>query len=177
MAKMQKARDSQETQTGGARTGLPVYRLLAAVLVLAAIAATYVSVGDGADPITPVGRFSDVGTDTMQFIAYNQSVTLTPVQETIFEEALTGLKAPCCSDRTAHTCCCPCNMARSWWGLSKHLIADEGYDAYQVRSAVRDWFAYINPNGFSGKACYTGGCERPFHLDGCGGMSEDRLVL
>jgi hypothetical protein len=68
-------------------------------------------------------------------------------------------------------------MAKSWWGLSKHLIVDEGFDAQQVKTAVKEWLEFINPDGFSGNACYTARCNRPFHKNGCGGMKEDNLVL
>jgi hypothetical protein len=68
-------------------------------------------------------------------------------------------------------------MAKSWWGLSNHLIADGGYGAEEVRAAVEGWIEFINPEGFSGDACYTSGCPRPFHRDGCGGMDEDRVIL
>lgn len=122
-------------------------------------------------------RFNDVAAQTHEFHAYNRSIRLNEGQEAIMREALTELPAPCCSDKTAYTCCCECNMAKSWWGLSKHLIADEGYDAEQVRDAVEDWFAFINPDGFSGDACYTGGCFRPFRENGCGGMDESQIAL
>jgi hypothetical protein len=68
-------------------------------------------------------------------------------------------------------------MAQTWWGLSKHLIADQGYDADQVRAAVEGWLEFINPDGFSGDSCYTGGCSRPFYRNGCGGMDEERVVF
>ncbi len=122
-------------------------------------------------------EFTDVRKQTREFMAYNKSISLTPEQEEVKREALSGLKAPCCADRTAYTCCCSCNMAQTWWGLSKHLIVNEGYDADQVRTAVQEWLKFINPNGFSGDACYTGGCGRPFHRNGCGGMDEDRVVF
>ena len=81
-------------------------------------------------------------------------------------QALSRIPAPCCSDNSAYTCCCPCNMAKTWWGLSHHLIANEGYDADEVQAAVEEWIEFINPKGFSGNACYTGGCPRPFHRNG-----------
>jgi hypothetical protein len=45
-----------------------------------------------------------------------------------------------------------------------------------VRQAARDWLAAAAPDGFSGDACYRGGCARPIHQNGCGGM-DDRQVL
>ena len=59
---------------------------------------------------------------------------MTPEQEAIKKTALTKIPAPCCSDNTAYTCCCPCNMAKTWWGLANHLIANEGYGAEQVQA-------------------------------------------
>lgn len=122
-------------------------------------------------------EFKDVRRQTAEFMRYNKQITLTPEQEAIHREALTGLEAPCCSDKTAYTCCCPCNMARAWWGLSKHLITERGHDAEQVRSAVAEWFKFINPTGYTGDACYTGGgCNRAFANNGCGGMVESRVI-
>lgn len=122
-------------------------------------------------------EFTDVKKQTREFIGYNESIELTPEQELIKQKALSGIPAPCCSDNSALTCCCPCNMAKSWWGLSHHLIANEGYGAEEVQAAVEAWIEFINPDGFSGNACYTGGCNRPFDRNGCGGMSESKIVL
>ena len=139
------------------------------------------SVGCGArhraEAAGSVYPFTDVREQTREFHAYNREIALTPEQQAIMEEALTQLPAPCCSTETALTCCCSCNMARSWWGLAKHLIADRGLEAEQVRTAVAEWFEFINPQGFSGDSCYTGGCGRPFHENGCGGMKEDEIVF
>jgi len=143
-------------------------------MTVAAVAATLAALvavwGRGASAASAI-EFTDVREQTLQFIAYNRTIELTPEQEAVKREALEALPAPCCKDRTAHTCCCPCNMAQSWWGLAKHLIADEGYDAEQVRAAVEEWFAFINPDGFSGDSCYTGRCALPFRANGCGGMN------
>ena len=122
-------------------------------------------------------EFTDVRSETARFIEYNNSLELTAEQEAIKKEALTRIPAPCCSDNTAYTCCCPCNMAKTWWGLSNHLIADEGYGADEVQAAVEKWIAYINPDGFSGKACYIGRCSKPFAKNGCGGMNETELIF
>ena len=92
-------------------------------------------------------------------------------------EALEALPAPCCENFSAATCCCECNMARATWGLAKHLIVEKGYDAATVRTAVADWHRAINPGGFSGDACFTSGCGRPFAKNGCGGMNEGALVF
>ena len=133
--------------------------------------------GEGESSDGSAIEFTDVRRQTREFIGYNKSINLTPEQEAVKREALEGLPAPCCKDKTAYTCCCSCNMAQSWWGLSKYLIAEHGYGADEVREAVKDWFEFINPNGFTGDACYTRGCGRPFHRNGCGGMSEERVVF
>lgn len=122
-------------------------------------------------------EFTDVREQTKEFIGYNDSIQLTPEQEAIKKQALTAIPAPCCSDNSAYTCCCPCNMAKTWWGLANYLIAREGYDADQVRAAVEEWIEFIGPEGFSGNACYTGGCMRPFHRNGCGGMHQGNVVF
>lgn len=122
-------------------------------------------------------EFTDVKTHTREFIDYYNTIELTPEQELVKREALSRIPAPCCSDNTAYTCCCPCTMAKTWWGLSHHLIADEGLSAEEVQAAVEGWIEFINPRGFSGDACYTGGCVRPFHRNGCGGMDEKQIVF
>jgi hypothetical protein len=120
--------------------------------------------------------FHDVAAQTKEFIGYDGSIHLTPEQEAIRVEALSALPAPCSSDNSAATCCCPCNMAKSVWGLSKYLITEKGADAAQVRQAAQDWFRFINPAGFSGDACYTGGCNRAFKANGCAGMDPHNPV-
>ena len=125
---------------------------------------------------SPFG-FTDVRKHTKEFIGYYNTIQLTPQQELVKQKALSRIPAPCCSDNTAYTCCCPCNMAKTWWGLSHHLIAEKGYGAKEVQATVEGWIDFIGPKGFSGNACYTGGCARPFHRNGCGGMNEKRIVF
>ena len=113
-----------------------------------------------------------------KYIAYNKSIkTLTVTQRVVMESALSTLPAPCCSKYTAATCCCSCNLARTIWGLSKHLIVEQNYSAGEVRKSVSDWIQAVNPDGFSGKACFNGGCRRPFGSDGCGGMSTSKIAF
>lgn len=158
------------------------YAILAATALAVAALFTFQYPGAAwaaAKPVTTVGgvTFQDVPTQTKQFIAWNESIQLTPAQEAIRVEALSAIPAPCCSDNSAATCCCPCNMAKSVWGLSKHLITEKGAGVEEVRKAAQDWFTFINPKGFSGDVCYTGGCGNAFHENGCGGMRADRPVF
>jgi hypothetical protein len=124
------------------------------------------------------------------FLQYYEQYSLTPEQEAIKREALTPLLAPCCDDNPMYTCCCPCNLAKSVWGLSARLIVVDGYDAPAVREAALQWLRFIrrdyykareleqqglNPRTFgvyAGKSCYEGRCELPFRQGGCGGMGE-----
>lgn len=122
-------------------------------------------------------EFTDVRQQTKDFHRYFREIELTAEQEAVMREALEDLAAPCCQDKSAYTCCCECNMGRSWWGLSKFLIAEKGAGAEEVREAVSRWFDFIHPRGSSGTACYTGGCARSFKDDGCGGMREDQVVF
>lgn len=115
--------------------------------------------------------FSDPVEDTQRFHRWYDEIELTPEQEEVMKAALEPLAAPCCKDRSAYTCCCKCNLGRSWWGLSKYLITEEGAGVEEVRAAVEEWFGRVNPDGFSGDSCYTGGCARSFRDNGCGGMS------
>ncbi|MFQ5743899.1 MAG: hypothetical protein ACE5HV_09965 [Acidobacteriota bacterium] len=112
-----------------------------------------------------------------EFIGYNRSVILTPRQERVMRAALFGMQASCCKEYSAYTCCCTCNLSKTVWGFSKHLIANEGYGAKEVRAAVKQWIHYINPEGFSGNACFSGRCNKPFKSDGCGGMKESNLIF
>ncbi len=139
--------------------------LLAAALAVQALSATQ-------DPVP----FTDVKAQTMQFIEWYDTIELTAEQKAVKKAALEPLPAPCCSNNTAYTCCCPCNMARSLWGLTHYLITEHGYNAEQVQAKVKEWIAYINPKGYSGDVCGTGGCNRPFEHNGCGGMRKGQVT-
>jgi hypothetical protein len=124
------------------------------------------------------------------FLQYYEQYGLTPEQEAIKREALTPLVAPCCDDNSMYTCCCPCNLAKTVWGLSARLVVVEGFDAPAVREAALQWLRFIrrdyykareleqqglDPRTFgvyAGNSCYEGRCELPFRQGGCGGMSE-----
>ncbi len=121
--------------------------------------------------------FTNVERQSREFMGYESSIRLTADQQAIKEEALTAIPAPCCNDNSALTCCCPCNMARTIWGLSHYLIAEQGANADAVRAKVKEWIEFINPSGFSGDACYTGGCGKSFSEGGCGGMNPANLVV
>lgn len=122
-------------------------------------------------------EFTDVGAQARDFMADNRRIKLTRAQESVKRKALSHLRAACCSDLSAYTCCCQCNLSRTVWGLANHLIAEEGFGAEQVSVNVTEWLHFVNPAGFSGNTCFNGGCGRPFGKDGCGGMSESQLVL
>jgi len=126
-------------------------------------------------PAAAAIQFSDARRQAGEFIGYYHSIVLSAEQEAIEAEALSAIPAPCCSNVSIATCCCPCNLAKSAWGLARLLIAQQGYSAQQVRATVEDWLRFSNPRGYSGNACYTHGCSRPFDHDGCGGMDEKRI--
>ena len=121
--------------------------------------------------------FKDVEVQTRRFMEWERTIRLNSEQETIKKAALSAIPAPCCSDNSAYTCCCPCNMSRSIWGLANYMISKQRADAKVVRAKAEEWIAYINPNGYGGKACYIGRCRRPFREDGCGGMKPSHLVF
>lgn len=155
---------------------------LAAVLLVAGLIFASGGAGEAAPGEMPATARSMVKTatsraDISQFVQYNRQIELSPAQQAVQREALETLPAPCCSNYSAATCCCDCNLARATWGLAKHLIKNEGLGAAEVRTAVAGWHRTINPDGFSGKACFSGGCGRPFRHDGCGGMEEGELVF
>jgi hypothetical protein len=122
-------------------------------------------------------RFLGTRQEALALAAYSNSISLTSDQWKVQQEALWSLPAPCCSNYSAATCCCKCNLARTIWGLSKHLIAERGFDANQVRDSVEGWIEASNPAGYRGDACSKGGCGRPFNRDGCGGMDRNQLVF
>ncbi|HSK75369.1 MAG TPA: CusA/CzcA family heavy metal efflux RND transporter [Thermoanaerobaculia bacterium] len=122
-----------------------------------------------ANPAQPA---RDMKTEAVRYIEYYNSIRLTPEQEKVKNDALTKIPAPCCSENSIATCCCPCNMAKAVWGYSAYLITEKGYNAPQLEKAVRDWLGAANPSGFTGDACHNGGCARSFEHNGCGGMIE-----
>jgi hypothetical protein len=122
-------------------------------------------------------KFFDAPSQAAEFIGYSRSVALTPAQQKVWEKALSTMAAPCCKEFPLATCCCPCNLAKSAWGLANFLIARKSATADQVRDAVGGWLAFVNPNGFSGDVCNSaGGCARHFSHNGCGGMDERNLL-
>lgn len=148
--------------------------LVVAVLALPAMASTKAgsSAKGGTSRQTPQIRFYNVRQQTEEFIGYNKWISLTPEQQRIKTQALSSIPAPCCSKYSMATCCCPCNLAKSVWGLANHLIAEKRYDAPRVKQAVLQWIRFTNPNGSAGNACFQGRCGRAFREDGCGGMDE-----
>ena len=119
----------------------------------------------------------DIRALAKQYIAWSESIQLTPEQQKIKEEVLSSIPTTCCKKYSMLTCCCPCNMAKTIWGLSNHLLTHEGADARQLRTAVLEWTRTVGPNGFTGDACFKGGCARPFAENGCGGMDSERVVF
>lgn len=131
------------------------------------------------EPARPVQidiEFTDVKEQTIQFMEYYEAIELTPEQERVKLAALSKLPAACCADNSAYTCCCVCNLSRTVWGLTAHLIAERDYDAEQVQAAVKKWIEFVNPGGFSGNSCYRGGCARSFANNGCGGMNPNHFI-
>lgn len=179
--------ENQKKEAGAGRSKKPtgaldgrrskVQWVVVAAVAAAALVALGSLLGDKGTAVASPIEFTDVREQAKEFIGYYNSIQLTPEQQLVKRQALSRIPAPCCSDNSAYTCCCPCNMAKTWWGLTHHLIVNEGYDAEQVQAAVERWIDFINPQGFSGKACYTGGCPHPFNRDGCGGMSESEIVF
>jgi len=121
--------------------------------------------------------FSGSLDEVKTLIGFYHSIRLTPEQERLKVEALSAMPAPCCSQYSLATCCCPCNMAKAAWGLAARLITEKKYNAEQIRQAEAAWLKQVNPAGFSGNSCFTGGCSRPMRANGCGGMKEENVVF
>lgn len=169
---------SRNAAARGARWWLPAAGLVAGAAVLGVL--VYALVWRTGPALTRMPRtdavsFVDARVQADEFISYYRSIALTREQQKVMDEALTPMRAPCCSEKSMATCCCPCNFAKSVWGLSKLLIGTHGYEATEVRAKVEDWVHFINPNGFSGDVCSTRGCNHPFEQNGCGGMDEANI--
>jgi hypothetical protein len=126
--------------------------------------------------------------NTQRFIDYYEATALSPAQQAIVDEALGTLPAVCCDDNSMATCCCPCNLAKSVWGLCGYLVVEQGYGVEEVRESASQWLHFIHgdyfvrqelarrdvdPGDFGvshGDACYVGKCEMAFTDGGCGGM-------
>jgi hypothetical protein len=124
-----------------------------------------------------------------RFLGYYEQYPLTPAQEDVKREALTAIVAPCCDDNPMYTCCCPCVLAKTVWGLSAYLITEKNYDATAVREASLQWLRFIRRDYYKVHeleaqgidprtvglthvdSCYEGKCELPFRQGGCGGMT------
>lgn len=119
--------------------------------------------------------FTDARRQAAEFISYDDSIALHPDQKKVMDEALSSVPAPCCAQYPIAKCCCPCNLAKSSWGLSKFLIARQHASAPQVKAAVSEWLTFTNPGTYTGDACFARGCERPFERNGCGGMDAQRI--
>ncbi len=139
--------------------------------VIAAIVVLTLPLGSSAATL----KFEPVETQTRKYIEYYKMIHLTAAQEKIKSDALSSLHAVCCKDFSALTCCCPCNFSKALWGMANYLIAKKGYNAAQLQEAAKEWIAYVNPDGFSGDVCQTGGCNRPFAQNGCGGMDDNAI--
>lgn len=122
-------------------------------------------------------QFTDAEMQPREFISYYHTIQLTPEQEAIKAQVLKAMPAACCSGSSAYTCCCPCNLSKTLWGLSNYVIAKKGVNAAQLKEVVDSWMAFTNQNGYSGDSCYKGGSEREFHNNGCGGMDESKLSV
>lgn len=115
-------------------------------------------------------HFTDAQRQSAEFIAKHRSIVLTPEQKKTMDEALSSIPAPCCKQYSIATCCCPCNLAKSTWGLSKLMIVEHHANATQVNAAAREWLHFTNASGYSGDACSMGRCNQPMEQNGCGGM-------
>ena len=147
--------------------------------ITAAIAVLAISSAAAAPPSkAAAGKmvFKDVKTQTQEFIGY-ADMSLAPEQQKIKDDVLSAIPTVCCKKFSMKTCCCPCNMAMTIWGLSNYMLVVKGADAAQLKTAVLDWVKFIGPAGYTGDACFTGGCGRPFAKNGCGGMDHKSVIF
>ena len=96
------------------------------------------------------GKYTGSREEVLTLMKFYETLELTPDQEAVRLAALQPLPAACCNNFSAATCCCECNLSRSIWGLSKHLIVEHEADAEQVRTAVEAWIQVLKPDGYEG---------------------------
>lgn len=118
----------------------------------------------------------DISLKMSKYITYYKTIELTDSQKSLKDRALKKIKAPCCKDRTMDTCCCPCNLAKSVWGLSAYLITKENVNENQLILAVNNWIKISHQGKIAGDSCYKGHCTLPVHKDGCGGMDDKNII-
>ncbi len=152
---------------------LSVSLLILGAPLCAALALEHAASARSAAPV----RFFDAPSQAAEFIGYNRAITLTAEQRKVRDKALAAMPAACCDKFSQATCCCPCNLAKSVWGLSNSLIVRQNATASEVQAAVKGWLKFVNARPFTGDVCDTpGGCGRTFSQGGCGGMDERNLV-
>lgn len=180
-------RHERRRNTGGLRARI-ILSLTAVAIVLivwsvgrrldgAASATARASVAPAVAVLGGKIRFTDVGSQSKEFMRYASTIRLTAQQEAVKREVLEHMPAACCRNSNAHTCCCPCNLSKTVWGLTNYALAQHGASAEDLREVLKAWYEFTNPSGYSGDICYSGGCGRPFHENGCGGMREAHLAL
>lgn len=143
--------------------------LLLGVPLCAALALEHAGAAGRQDSLM---KFQDVPAQAIQFIRWEKSIPLTAEQKELRTQVLSKIAAPCCKEAPLSTCCCPCNLVKSVWGLSNYLIVEKRASAETLDRTVREWIQAVNPKGFSGNGCSTGACDRPFSEGGCGGMDD-----
>ena len=177
--------NKQNRQKGASARRMTIGLIFVALLVAMGVFA-YRQHAAPASPSTPTASvavlggklvFNDVAAQSREFLGYYSSIRLNPQQEAIKKEVLEAMPAACCKDSTAYTCCCPCNLSKTVWGLSNYVLTQHRATADELRQVVRAWYDFTNPAGYSGDSCYIGGCARTFDQNGCGGMKESELAL
>ena len=146
---------------------------MTAIVIASGIAAQAEKLSKKDEPLI----FNDAQAQTEQFIRYNKTIKLSATQRKIKAKVLGSIPAPCCKEYSIATCCCPCNLAKTVWGLANHAIARLDYDAAETRALVLEWMQATNPAGYSGDSCHRGGCPKRFSANGCGGMKQDSVVF
>ncbi len=115
--------------------------------------------------------------EVLKLMEYEKFHDLTPEQEALRVAGLENIKAPCCAEYSAATCCCPCNLAKALWGFTKKMILEDQATAGQIQVEAEAWLANISVEEFTGDACFDGGCGRSMRHNGCGGMQEEDVRI
>lgn len=151
-------------------------RRIAPVVAILLTASISTAAPAGPKPASKTPVFKDVKAQTLEFMRH-ADMSLAPEQQAIKDQVLASIPTVCCKKYSMKTCCCPCNMAMTIWGLSNYMLVVKGADAAELRSAVLAWVKFIGPKGYTGDACFTRGCNRPFAKNGCGGMDHKNVIF
>ncbi len=102
-----------------------------------------------------------------RFISWYNSITLTPQETVLIQQALAELPVPPCGHASILTCCRGekrelekvCELVRSALGLAKWLVHVKRFSAAEVRSAVDQWLHFVFSSYYLSEALAARGID------------------